>query len=135
MTVMDCMVTGPEEPAAVMARDAVAEIDPDVALIVVEPAATPVATPEAAIVAMLVVLEDQVTDVVRFLVEPSLYVPVAVNCWVAPTEIDAEAGVTEMEVRVAVGVEEPSVTVSCELPDTPSSWALIVLVPADTAVA
>jgi hypothetical protein len=34
-------------------------------------------------------------------VEPSLYVAVAVNCWVAPTRIVALEGDTAMEVRAA----------------------------------
>jgi hypothetical protein len=53
-------------------------IVPDVAVNVTVPAATPVATPEAEIVAMLVLDELHVAEFVRFCVEPSEYVPVAV---------------------------------------------------------
>jgi hypothetical protein len=45
--------------------------------------------------------EVQVEEVVRFWVLPSLYVPVAVYCWVPPAEMDTEAGVTAIEERVA----------------------------------
>ena len=59
---------------------------------------TPFARPLAAIVATLVLEEDQVTgfetEFVRFCVLPSLYVPVAVNCWVSPAEKEGFAGVT-----------------------------------------
>lgn len=55
---------------------------------------TPFARPLAAIVATLVLEEDQVTELVRFCVLPSLYVPVAVNCWVSPAAKEGLAGVT-----------------------------------------
>jgi hypothetical protein len=42
-----------------------------------------------------VVLElDHVTEVVMSLLLPSLYLPVAMNCWVNPAGTDAVAGVT-----------------------------------------
>jgi hypothetical protein len=57
---------------------------PDVAVIVVEPAATGVASPFEPAALLMVATDDddelQVTVVVRFCVEPSEYVPVAVNC-------------------------------------------------------
>lgn len=53
--------------------------EPEVAWIVEEPTPTPLARPAVEIVAMPVVREDQVTELVRFCEEPSLYVPVAVN--------------------------------------------------------
>ena len=52
---------------------------------VVLPVFTPVASPAAVIVATLVLDEAQVTELVIFCVLPSEYVPVAVNCCVAPT--------------------------------------------------
>src|SRR5437879_4463427 len=56
---------------------------PCVAVICVVPAATPVASPvRAPIVAKAVLEEFQVTLVVMFFLELSLYVPVAVNCCV-----------------------------------------------------
>src|SRR5580765_4337287 len=67
-------------------------IVPEVALIVVVPAATPVARPWVPLVLLIVATpvsdEAHVTDVVRFWVLPSLKVPVAVNCWTPPTPIE-----------------------------------------------
>ena len=53
---------------------------PCVAVMLVVPVATAVASPEALMVATLVVEEDQVTELVMLAVEPSEKVPVAVNC-------------------------------------------------------
>src|SRR5256885_6408128 len=77
---------------------------PIVAVICVVPAATPVASPpEAVMVAVAVVPDAHVTVVVMSAVELSLYVPVAVNCCVAPTfKFAGVAGVTAIEVRVFV---------------------------------
>jgi hypothetical protein len=77
------------------------KIFPDVAVIVVGPAATAVASPEALIVALVVSDELHVADEVTFCVLLSEYVPVAVNCWVAPTAILGFAGVTAIEDNVA----------------------------------
>jgi len=71
-----------------VAGDTVSVVDPDrvpdVAVIVVEPAATGVASPiepVALLIAEIAVDDElQFTVVVRFCVEPSEYVPVAVNC-------------------------------------------------------
>ncbi len=69
---------------AVTVSVAAPDILPDVALMVVVPAATPEAKPlEPAallIVATAVVDELQVTDAVSTCVVPSEYVPVAANC-------------------------------------------------------
>jgi len=46
----------------------------------VAPGATVCATPELLIVAVAVLDEAHVTALVKFCVEESLYVPVAVNC-------------------------------------------------------
>ena len=54
--------------------------DPEVAAIVLTPAATPVASPVAVMVATLLAEEDQVAADPRALVLPSEKVPVAVNC-------------------------------------------------------
>ena len=58
--------------------------EPEVALMLVVPVATPVARPWLPLVLLIVatpVIDDaHVTDVVRFWVLPSLKVPVAVNC-------------------------------------------------------
>ena len=75
-----------------------------VAEMVVVPVATAVASPPALIDAAAVFEDAHVTWLVRFCVLESEYVPVAVNCWVAPTVSVAFAGVTAIEVSVATGV-------------------------------
>jgi len=77
---------------------------PNVAVMLVVPLATPVASPpEAVIVAVAGVPDAHVTVAVISAVELSLYVPVAVNCCVAPTfKFAGVAGVTAIEVRVFV---------------------------------
>ena len=58
---------------------------PKVAVIVAEPAATPVARPEPLVTdAIAGKLVFQITDEVIFLDKPLEYVPVAVNCKVVP---------------------------------------------------
>ncbi len=103
-------------------------IEPEVAVIVDEPTPTPVASPPAAIVATEVIDELQLAVFVRFCVLPSLYVPVAVNCWVAPFGMDAVPGVTAIEVSTAV-------TVNVAVPVIFPELAVIVTVPAATPVA
>ena len=63
------------------------------------PVATPVARPAAVIVATEVVAEAQVTWLVRFWVELSEKVPVAVNCSVSPLGTLGLAGVTAIDCR------------------------------------
>ena len=71
---------------------------PCVAVICVVPAATPVANPVAVPIVANAVFDDfHVTLVVMFFVELSLYVPVAVNCCVAPAAMEGEAGVTAID--------------------------------------
>jgi hypothetical protein len=74
---------------------------------------------------------DQVTAVVRLAVEPSLYVPVAVSCWVDPAASDSGVGVTAIELKVAaltatgtVVLKLPEVTVIVAAP-----WATVVISP------
>src|SRR5712692_2211946 len=64
---------------------------------VVLPAASVVAKPAVLMVATVVLVELQVTVLVRFWVLLSLYVPVAVNCCGVPKDTVAEAGETVME--------------------------------------
>jgi len=108
---------------------------PRVALIVVEPEPTLVASPfEPAvllIVATPVADELQVTVVVMFCVLLSEYVPVAVNCSVCPCVIVGLAGVTAIEVKVGGG----RLTVSLVDPKTPLSDAWMVVEPPPTLVA
>jgi hypothetical protein len=73
---------------------------PDVAVIVVVPGATAVARPVLLIVATDVTKELQLTWGVRSRLEPSEYLPVAVNCSVTPAGTLGWAGVTTMEERV-----------------------------------
>ena len=80
-------------------------------------------------VATEVVAEAQVTWLVRFCVELSEKVPVAVNCSVAPLAMLGLAGVTAIDCRTA------AVTVSTVEPVIPLSVALIVDVPVATPVA
>jgi hypothetical protein len=81
-------------------------IEPEVALIVVVPAASALARPFVPVVllmvATLVALELQVTDGVRLYVLPVLNVPVAKNCWVPPTITDGFIGVTAIDTRPEV---------------------------------
>jgi len=109
------------------------EIVPDVAVIVVEPAATAVANPFEPVmlpmVATLVVDELQIADDVRFWVLPLEKVPVAVNCCVVPGAMFALAGVTAIDTSVA------AVTVRVADPDIAPDVAVIVVEPAATAVA
>jgi len=66
-------------------------------------------------------------------VGPALYVPVAVNCWVAVTAIEGDTGVTAMETSVGVGAVTVNVTGGV-LTNVPSI-AVITEVPAVTPVA
>jgi len=104
-----------------------------VAVISVVPTATPVASPVVAtIVANGGFDEAQVTLLVMFFVELSLYVPVAVNCIVFPMPTVGDAGVTAMDCNVT----EPAVTVRGSLGLTMLPCvAVICVVPAATPVA
>jgi len=102
---------------------------PETALIVLIPPATPVANPPAEMVATLVVTELHTTELVRFWVELSENVPVAVNCSVVPFAIEGFAGVTAIDTSVA------EVTVNKVDPLTLPEVAMIMLDPWATAVA
>jgi hypothetical protein len=123
VTAIDCSV------AAVTVSNVDPAIDDDVAVMVEVPTPAPVASPDALIVAVAVVPEDQVTVDVRFCVEPSLNVPVAVNCCVAPLVIDGFAGVTAIDCSVA------AVTVSKVEPLMDDDVAVMVEVPTPAPVA
>jgi hypothetical protein len=102
---------------------AVAVIDPELAAMVALPTPVPVAIPVLATVAVLFEEELQLTPLVTFCVLPSLYVPVAVNCWLVPFAIDALDGAIDREVSTG------AVTVIvAELPIVPD-LAVIVAVP------
>lgn len=105
---------------------------PLVAVIVVGlPAVKQVASPVLLMDAVPGLLVFQVTvGLVRLVMLPNVSVPVAVNCCVPPTGIDAGAGVTAMETSVAA----PQVKLA--LPTMPPLVAVIVVeLPACTQVA
>jgi hypothetical protein len=84
----------------------------DAAEIVVVPGAMPLARPAPLMVATELFEEFQLTELVRFCVLPSLYVPVAVNCCVAPGVIAGLAGVTAIDDKTAavtVSVVDPAI--------------------------
>jgi hypothetical protein len=87
------------------------------AVTVVEPAATPVAIPDEVMVATFAFASVQVAEEVTSAVEPSLYVALAVNCWVAPTARLAVDGVAAIELTTLVVLPEPM----DELPPQPAA--------------
>jgi len=117
--------------AEVTVRVILPDINPEVevAVMVVVPGATVVMRPLLLTVAEEVFDELQVTRVVISKLVRSEYAPEAANGWVTPAGILGLAGVTDMEDRVA------EVTVRVVLPKTFPEAALMVVVPAVTAVA
>src|SRR5271166_5891740 len=115
--------------AAVTVNVVLPETLPLVALIVVLPALSAEARPPPLIVAVVVLDDAHVTLAVRFCIELSLYVPVAVNCCVPPAATDGFTGVTAMDTSVA------AVTVNVVLPETLPLVALIVVLPNFNAAA
>jgi len=101
---------------------------PDTALILLVPTPAAVTNPPAVIVATPMACELQVTRVVRFCVELSVYVPVAVNCSDVPFAIERFGAVTAIETSAA------GVTVRFADPLTAPDTALILLVPTPAAV-
>ena len=94
-----------------------------VAVIVEKPTASVEARPVTEMVAMVVFDDVQATESVMSCVEPSVYVPVASNCWVRPLAMLGLAGVSVMRsstaavtVSVVVPVRLPSVAVIDEVP-------------------
>lgn len=91
-----------------------ADMLPEVAVIVAEPAATEVASPIDPAVLLIVATptfeETQTTVVVRSCVVLSENVPIAVNCWPVPFTMEGTVGVIAIETRVAcltARVDEP----------------------------
>ena len=81
---------------------------PKLAVMTDVPLATPVATPVVGTtVATPGVPEVQLEVAVTLRDDPSLYVAVAVNCWVPVTGIEAVAGVTARETKL--GKPEPKI--------------------------
>ena len=85
------------------------ETVPTLAVMVAVPAARAVARPLLLTVATVVSEELQETWVVISPLGPIANVPVAVNCWVAPTDMVALAGLTAMEVGSAIPFSPPQV--------------------------
>lgn len=108
-------------------------IEPEVAVMVVDPGATLVARPwlpEALlIVAIPAVAELHCTVCVMFWVLPSVNVPVAVNCWVVPKGRVGMAGVTAIETTAA------GLTVNNVVPETTPELAVMVVVPVAALIA
>jgi hypothetical protein len=100
------------------------------AVICVVPVPTPVASPALVIVATAGVPEVHVAWLVRSCVLLSVYVPVALNCWLSPFAIDGLTGVTAIDCSVAA----VTVSVSPGLV-TPLKAAVICVVPVPTPVA
>ena len=108
----------------VTVRAAVPETEPEVAVMVTLPGATPVARPPAPIAAIRLFVDCQVALAVMSCVAPLARVAMAVNCWVLPGAtgvIDTELGVTAIEttglvtVNTAVPEMEPEVAVMVEV--------------------
>jgi hypothetical protein len=115
--------------AAVTVRVVLPERLPEVAVMVAEPAATPVARPLLFTVAADVLDEFQVTWVVISWLVPSEYVPEAANCLVFPAAMLGLGGVRDMEDKVAEG------TVRVVFPEILCEVAEMVVLPGARAVA
>ena len=123
--VIDCRV------AAVTVSAIVFEVTPLwVAVMLLDPIPAPVAIPLVLIVAAAVLDEAQVAELLRFCVEPSVNVPVAVNWSVVPFAIDVFTAVIVIDCKVA------AVTVTAiALEVTPLCVALMLLEPVPAPVA
>jgi hypothetical protein len=86
---------------------ALPDTDPEVAVIVLVPAATAEAIPMVPLVLLMVATAEEeelhVTELVRFFVLLSLNVPVATNCAVVPGAIEGVVVVTARETSVGGG--------------------------------
>lgn len=84
--------------ADVTVKSVAPEMSPDVAVMVVIPVEIPVvAIPAALMEALAGTDEVQTTDVVKSCVVLSVYVPMAVNCWVVPAAMLGVTGVTAID--------------------------------------
>lgn len=119
--------------AAVTVKVVVPVMAPVVAVTVMLPISTAVPSPcePAALLTVATELsdDDHVVVAVRSWVVLSVYVPVAVNCWVVPFALVGFVGVTLIETSVA------AVTVKFVEPFTAPDVAVIVTVPLFTAEA
>jgi hypothetical protein len=85
---------------------------------------TPVARPVADPTVALPLFEDQVEAVVTSRDDPSLYIAVAVNCWLPVTGTEAVAGVTAMEFRI--GTPMPKIGSRPPPPPQPAAKAVSI---------
>ena len=121
----------PPDEGAVTVTAAEPVLPEQVAVIVAEPAATPVTTPFEFTVAFAALLVDQAM-VCPVMTLPCASLTVAVRVAVAPTSIDAVEGATVTVVTTGGG--GGAVTVTADEPDFPEQVAVIVAEPAATAV-
>jgi hypothetical protein len=92
----------PRRTAGVTESVADPETELELAVIVVVPRVALTAAPLAPIVATAGVEDIHDTEVVMILVLPSVYVPVAMNCWEVPRAMEADNGETAMDTSVAL---------------------------------
>lgn len=107
---------------------AVAEIEPEIAVMESVPTPFAVTNPVPLTEATEFAEEAQTTVAVKTCVVPSLYVPVAVSCWPEPFAKETLAGVTDNEFKTA------AVTVSVTEPVIVPEVAVMIAVPGDTPV-
>lgn len=86
-------------------------------VIVVDPAASVVTIPVELTFAIPAAYELQATRLVRSALLPSLYVPIAVNCWLVLTGIEKDAGEIVSDFRFAAAAVTDSVA---------EAWALVI---------
>ena len=112
-------------------------VEPAVAVTLALPWLTLVANPWPSTVAILLSAELHLADVVRSSVLPSLYVPVALSCFVVPKAKDGFEGVIAMEsnagcptLRLAEAVIAPEAAVMVALPVVAAVASPLLLTPA-----
>ncbi len=110
---------------------AVPEIEDEgsVAVMVATPVATAVTRPFDETVAVAVLEDDHVTDLVKSAVDPSEYKPVAVSCWVCPAGTLATGGETVTATSTAGS------TVITAVPERTAAVSSAVMVAAPVATA
>ena len=126
---MAAIAVAEDRVAEFTVRVVLAEVLPEVAVMVAVPAETAVANPLALTVATDGFNEAQVTWVVVSWLVPSENPPAAINCWTAPTGVLGLAGFKVMEDRVA------EVTVRVVLPEILPEVAVMIAVPDELGVA
>jgi hypothetical protein len=112
-------------------------VEPAVAVTLALPWLTLVAKPWPSTVAMLLSAELHLADVVKSSVLPSLYVPVALSCFVVPKAKEGFEGVIAIEsntggttLRLAEAVIEPEAAVMVALPVVAVVASPLLLTPA-----